>query len=56
MYSSLIGARTKRWTVLVARVREKKNPHLIWWENLMDRDRRVENFRVGAMKMLNLYL
>ena len=43
-------------TVLVARVREKRNSYLIWWENLTDRDRRVENSGVDAMIILNLYL
>jgi len=55
LYSFLIAARTKRWSVLVGRLREKRNPYLIWCENLMDRDRRVENLRVDAMIMLNLY-
>jgi hypothetical protein len=37
-------------------MREKRNPYLIWWENLMDRERRVGNLRVCAMIILNLYL
>jgi hypothetical protein len=34
-------------------VRQKRNPHLIWWENLMGRDSSVENLDVDAMIMLN---
>jgi hypothetical protein len=49
----VIESRTMRWTGRVARRREKRHSYHVWWENLKDRDIRVEYLGVVAMIILN---